>query len=282
MGIGQQKTQFWLLAIAGGLIAIQLSLTWKLNQDVSQKIVVGLYWVAVFSLLREKRHTLELESDIFSSLLGLSLLAFVLVRSLLMTSPDSIYDLSFFLAALGLALLASGVKGLHQYWKELTIVLAFDLPVGLLVYLVDISKFTAQCATFILSQLGFEVFRHGVNIVLPTGAIEVDPGCAGMESMVRLLQLAALFLVMFPTDVAKKILVPLVAVLIGFAVNAVRVALMAILVAYSNRTAFDYWHLGPGSQIFILISSLVFGGFCYFISQKGAPDNHEPMEASES
>jgi exosortase/archaeosortase family protein len=87
---------------------------------------------------------------------------------------------------------------------------------------------------------------------------------------------------MFPTDLAKKILVPVVAILVAFVVNGVRVALMAVLVAYSSQEAFEYWHTGTGSQIFFLITILIFGLFCYFISQKDDSDNHEPMEFSGS
>ncbi len=277
-----QNTQFWLLAITGGLIAVHLSLNWRLSGDINRVIISVLCWSAVLSLLWEKRHTLSLESGILSGLLGLLLIAFVLLRSLFMTSFDALFDLLPFIAGLGLAMLASGVKGLQQYWQELAIILAFTVPMEFLFASIPLSTFTAKFATFILSDLGFAVSRQGVNLILPTGAVEVNPGCSGVESILRLLQLAVLFLVMFPTKVAGKILVPLVAVLVAFVVNAVRVALMAILVAYSNQEAFHYWHQGTGSQIFVLISSLVFGLFCYFVRQKDAPEHQDPMEFSGS
>lgn len=277
-----QNTQFWLLAIAGGLIAIQASLSWRLTADFSQPSVSILCWGAVLSLLGEKRHKLNLESDFFSSLLGLLLIAFVLLRSLFMTSIDSLFYLSPFITALGLAMLASGVKGLKQYWLELIIVLALNVPVGLLTDRIDITTLTAKFATVILTYLGFEVIREGVNIILPTGAVEVVHGCSGLESMVQLLRLAVLFLVMFPTKLAKKILVPIVAVLVAFLVNVVRIALMAILVAHSSQETFEYWHTGAGSQIYFLISILIFGGFCYLVSQKDDPENHNPRELSGS
>ncbi len=258
-----QNTQFWLLAIAGGLIALQLSLSWRLSGDFNQVSISILYWGAVLSLIWEKRHTLSL-------------------KSFFITSFDALFDLSPLIIGLGLALLASGVKGLQQYWQELIIVLAFTIPVEFLIASIPLSTLTAKFAAFVLSDLGFEVSLQGVNIILPKGAVEVNPGCSGIEGIVRLLQLAVLFLVMFPTNLFKKILVPVVAVLVAFIVNAVRVALMAILVAYSNHEAFLYWHSGTGSQIFVLISSLVFGLFCYFISQKDHTDNHDPIELSGS
>lgn len=277
-----QTTQFWLLAIAGGLIAIHLTLTWRLTGDSSRISTTILCWVAVFFLLSEKHHTLRLESGIFSSLLGLLLIGFVLLRNLFLTSIDSFFDFSPFIAGLGLALLASGVKGLPQYWQELMIVFVFNLPVGLLVRTINISPLTAKFATTILSYIGFHPYLQGINILLPKGAVEVESGCSGMESITRMLQLSVLFLVMFPIDLTKKILVPVVAVLIAFVVNSFRVALMAILVAYSNPVAFEYWHKGTGSQIFILISSLVFGVFCYFVSKKDDSDDRDPMEISGS
>lgn len=276
-----QNTQFWLLVLAGGLIAVHLSLSWRITPNLSHLGIIVLGWGTVLSLLWEKRHSLTLESDVFSSLLGVLLIAFVLFRSWFVISFDAVFDISPFIAALGLAMVASGVKGLQQYWLELMIVLVINAPVGLLLGRVDLTMFTAKFATFILSHW-FEVSRQGVNVVLPSGAVEVNSGCSGLESIVRLLRLSVLFLVMFPTGLAKTILFPIVAVLVAFVVNGVRVALMAILVAYSSQEAFEYWHTGTGSEIFFMISILFFGLFCYFISKKDDPDNHEPMELSES
>lgn len=277
-----KNTEFWLLAIASGLIAVHLSLSWRLNTNLSELSMSLLCWGAVLSLLSDKRHTLKLESDFFSSLLGLLLIAFVLLRSLFITSIDPIFDFSPFIAALGLAMLASGVKGLRQYWLELIVIFAFSVPIELLLEGTDISTLTAKFANVILSYLGFEVSRQGVNIILPTGAVEVNRACSGFESIIRLLRLSVLFLVMFPINRAKIILVPIVAVLVAFVVNGVRVALMAFLVAYSSQEAFEYWHKGDGAQIFFLISTIIFGLFCYFVSKKDDSDNHEPMEFSGS
>lgn len=277
-----QNTQFWLLAIAGGLIAIHLSLSWRLSEDFSKLAISAFGWGAVLSLLSEKRRSLSYESDIFSSLVGVSLIAIVLVRSFFMTSFNSIFDFTPFVAALGLALLASGVKGLRQYWLELFIVFAVNAPIEWLLSGFDLSLLTAKFSAAILSYAGFENIRQGINITLPTGAVEVLPSCSGLESMVRLLRLSVLFLVMFPTNLTNKFLVPIVAVLIAFVVNGLRVALMALLVAYTDEETFYYWHLGGGSQIYFLISTVIFGGFCYFISQQNDSENSEPRELSES
>lgn len=241
-----------------------------------------LCWGAVFSLLWEKRRTLNLESDLFSSLLGLFIVSFVLLRSWFITKYDSFFEFTPLLSGLGVALLASGVKGLGQYWRELAIIVALNTPLGFLTDRIDITTLTAKFSTSVLYYLGFAVSRQGIFIYLPTGSVEVVHGCSGIESIVQLLRLALLFLVIFPTGLAQKILVPVAAVLVAFLVNGVRIALMALLVASSNQEAFEYWHTGSGSQVYFLISTLLFGWFCYSVSPKNEPDEHEPKGLSGS
>ena len=275
-----KNTQFWLLAIAGCLVGIHLSLSWKSEPNLSQLSMSILCWGAVFTLLSEKYRKLNLDSDVFSSLLGLLLIAFVLFRSLLMTSFDAVFELTPFIAGLGLAMLASGVKRLPQYWQELIVILALNAPLYFLVNRISIlSLYTAKFSTLILTYLGFQVYREGVYINLPNGIVEVAAGCSGWESIFPLLKLSVLFLVMFPTTLVQKILVPLVAIAIAFTVNGVRVAIMAALNSYSHPETFKYWHTGTGSQIFFLTSTLLFAGFCYFITQRKEIEQ-QPREIS--
>ena len=278
-----QNAQFWLLAIAGGLIATHLSLSWRHDSDLSHLSMSILCWGAVLSLLWEKRHTLKLESDVFSSFLGVLLIAFVLVRTLLMSSFDTIFTLSPFIAAIGLALVASGVKHLRQYWQELVIIFALNIPVELFVDRITIlAVYTAKFTTLLLSYLGIPFYSEGVNIILANGkAVEVAAGCSGWETIFPLLKLSVLFIILFPTGLVTKIFVPIVAFSIAFLVNGVRVTIMALLVGYSSRESFEYWHQGTGSQIFFLSATLLFGAFCYLVS-RNKEDEQEPRELSKS
>lgn len=272
-----QQPQFWLLAIAGGIVTIHLSLGWRSGADLNQLCLSILCWFAVATLLWDKRHNLSLQSDLFSSFIGFSLLGFVLLRSLWMTSFDNLFHFTPFIAAIGLALIASGVNKLHQYWQEILIVFVFSIPVDLLVNRIGIlAVYTANFASVILTYLGVVFHREGVNIILANGkAVEVAAGCSGWESIFPLLKLSVLFLVMFPTKTIQKILVPLAAVAIAFVVNGVRVAILAILHAYTTEATFKYWHIGTGSQVFFLTSALLFGGFCYLTSKTSSEHSDE-------
>ena len=70
---------------------------------------------------------------------------------------------------------------------------------------------------------------------------------------------------MLNTNKTQKGLLLVGAIIIGFTINGVRVALMAILVSSYNQEAFKYWHIGNGSLIFSTITVLTFGLYSHFL-----------------
>ncbi len=273
-----QNIRFWLSAITVGLNGIYLSLVWRLTENFSFLSISLVLLGTAFYLLWEKRAVLNLESDILSTFLGLLLIASVLIKSTVNPYFGLLFQISPLLSGLGVALLASGLKGLKQYSQVFILLSAISIPETLLLQLFDVSLITAKFAAFFLIHLGFDVSLQGVNLILPTGAVEVTPGCSGFENMIWLLRLAALFLILFPSTLWKKILVPIAAIVLGFLVNSARVALMAFLVAYSNQDAFKYWHEGDGAQVFSLISAFIFGALCYFLIFKNETSPSDSVE----
>ena len=254
-----QLPKLLLLGIAAGLMSLHLTLVWQ--QDYTNLWMTSLiFWGAISVLVSQQRHQLTLTSGRLASGLGTTILVVVLLKS---TSPTLNYLYLFpLLSALGLALLASGFRGLNQYYRELFSLFFFSVPRIVVSPLVDLSPLTAKFATFLLWYLGFDVSRYGVNIILPGGAVSVYSGCSGLATILELLALAVLLLVLFPTRRSHLTLVPLGAVFLGFFVNGIRVVVMAIASA-ANEEAFDYWHTGDGSLIFALIAQLLFGLFCF-------------------
>lgn len=271
-----KNAQFWLLSIGAGLIAIHITLTWK-SENPSLLGSSLLFWIAISSLIWEKRHNLNLESGILSSFLGLSIIAILLFKSASLTSFGGFLFLSPLIVALGLALLASGFRGLNQYRGELLVLFFLGAPKLLPSLLISqVTLLTAKLAAFILWYTGFEVTRSGMNIYLPTGSIEVASGCSGVQIIFQQLGLALIFILMFPLNRQQKILAPIVAATLGFIVNGVRVALMGVIVAKGNQEAFEYWHHGDGSLIFSMIAVIFFGLFCWFLLNMNEPKNKQP------
>ncbi|MFB8796341.1 MAG: cyanoexosortase A [Microcoleus sp.] len=258
-----QEPKYWLLGIAAGLIALHLTLTSRTeNTDLFGTML--LFWGVVCFLIWERHESLTLESGVFGSCFGASLIALILLKSSSISGYDFFIRATPFLSGISLALLASGTKGLKQYWQELLILAYTAIPPGLIGVFVNVALLTAKFSAFILHYLGFEVVRQGVFLVLEKGSVEVYHGCSGVNAILQVLGLALVFLLMFPTTVGQKIVVPIIAVLIGFIVNAARVALMAVLVSLSQPEAFKYWHEGNGSVIFSMIAVFIFGLFCWF------------------
>jgi cyanoexosortase A len=270
-----KKSNFWLFAIAVSLTIIQLNLHWKFIGSVDSLIIKGLFGATILNLVWRKRNSIKIESDLYSTLIGLFLIVFTLIKSVSLFWFESFFiKASAILLFLGLALIASGIKGLKQYWQEFIIML-LSLSDGLLISLVsakvDISILAAKASNFVLWYLGFAVSRQGVNVILPTGAIEIYPGCSGLNAMLLLFQLSLVFIFIFPINIFQKILLPIVAVFLAFIINISRLVLMTLLVAASNHQGFKYWHGEPGNQIFSTISILAFGFVCHWILKEKKP-----------
>ena len=260
---------FWLIATAAGLIAIHLTLNLRAEKYAHLALSI-VFWLAASSIVWDKRQQLKLGSGIFSCLLGALLMAGVLLKSG-MHPGEKFLGFSPFISALALALLASGIQGLKQYWRELLILFTLGVPRLLLPRLPDISPLTAKFSAFLLWYSGFQVTRQDSQIALPSGAVEVVPSCSGLNLIAYMLGLAVIYLVMFPSTLSQRFIVPLVAATIGFAVNGVRIALLAVLSTHANPQAFEYWHGNEGALLFVLAAVVLFGNFCLFLAGRWSP-----------
>lgn len=282
-----QKPTVWLLGTTAAMTALHLTLLSRSSDsELSQELFSTylLLWVAVGSLVWERRHLLALQSSPIATTIGGGLLLGLLCLSATLPTSGSFLRGFPLVMVLGLGLLASGIRGLRQYWKELLIfgLLTLNPLLKLGLDLINLPRLTAQVAAFMLWYTGFDIRLDGLSLLLPTGRVDVYGACSGVSSMLQMLYISVLFVVMVSLpSVIQSLLAVLLAVLIGFVVNAARVALMAVLVAFSQKSAFEYWHTGNGSLIFAAIAVGLFGLFCWVAflrtpqsaSDAGSPSN---------
>lgn len=261
-----QNHQFLLLVLAGSISGIFISTLWKTN-DSNFLAASVVYLASVASSIWEKRDKLTLESGFFATLCGLLLIALVFFNSLFAINSGIPIGILLFISALSLALVASGYKGLKQYWMELLALFFLSASKVLVPFIADISQLTASFSATLLLFTGFEVILSDYKVILPTGSIEVFPFCSGMDLILQMLGISILFFLTFPYNWSwvQKIIVPTLAATIGFIVNAIRIAIMAVLVAKGDNGAFQYWHGGDGSLVFSLAAVVPFGLFCWFL-----------------
>ncbi|MTF39140.1 cyanoexosortase A [Cyanobacterium aponinum UTEX 3222] len=251
---------------------INLFLLWK-AEDSAQFGLSALFFLGVGSMIWERRKNINLHTTIPALILGIIVLLFVLSKSTIgveATKHADIQRVLPFFVGLGCALIASGFQGLKQFKSELIILFFLGIPSFVLTGLIDqgivnIAIFTASTTAFLLSYLGFSVNLQGVYIHLPTGSVEVNTACAGVDLICYMLGLSVLAVEMFPIKKKYNLSIILGAIILAFFVNAIRVGLMAILVSKGNNEAFDYLHEGDGSLVFGMITVLIFGGFYWLL-----------------
>lgn len=270
--------QLLLLGIGTCLIAIHLGIAWK--GDYSNLFGSSIVFLAaISSLIWDRRHSLHLESGIIASICGSLLIALVFLISLFVTNSGLVLYVFPLIAAFGLALLASGFKGLKQYWVELFALFCLAASKVLTPYITDISPITAKFTALLLWCTGFKFEMSGQKILTETGGIDVYPGCSGMESIIQMLGLALIFMIMFSLNNKQKIFATIVAASLAFIVNAVRVALMAVIVSNGDQKAFVYWHEGDGSATFSIATVILFGLFCWLLLYFDSAKNKDVKES---
>jgi cyanoexosortase A len=258
-------SKYLLLAIAIGLAVIHLSLILRDDDPYTnpQNSSFIASWAAVGYFVWSRRERLPLCSSPSASLIGAALLSVVLFWSASLNHYVHFLKFSPLLSVVGVALLASGWRGLKFYWREL-LVLAFPAALSGVSRVIDISLPTADLAANLLLIAGFRTFQEGVVIFYQSGAIVVNPGCSGLVVIWHLLNLVLIYLLMFPTRRMYWILLPIAATFIAFFINGIRVALIALLSTPPDKVAFDYWHEGDGSMIFSMTSVILLGLLCHF------------------
>ena len=188
-----ENPKLWFMGTALGLMGLHINLTSRFGTAELLSISV-LFWSAVLYRLWKKSHSLSVEVGVFSRFIGIILIIVVLLKSIFIYSNDPFLKISPFISVLGLGIFSSGIKKLKQYQQELFILFVLVIPIKeVLSQLVDVATLTAKFATSLLWLLGFDVSRQGVYINLPTGVVEVIPGCDGRRSMARMLQIAVFF-----------------------------------------------------------------------------------------
>jgi exosortase/archaeosortase family protein len=102
---------------------------------------------------------------------------------------------------------------------------------------------------------GYAMTADGNILRMPNDALNVVSGCSGLYGITLLFVLAALVAALFPTTARQRVALFASSVLIGFLVNAARIAVLAVAVMRGEDTMFEYWHQGLGSMFFTIAST---------------------------
>ncbi len=252
-----------ILGIATVYMAVFIHL--NLSAGTYSHLAISATFIATAaSTLSDKRQKLQFNSNLLSIVMGAALLGFLLLQSIKNPGEKFVGFFPLF-SFIGLCTLASGLQEWRQYRQELIVFFFLGLPRLALALIPNLlAPITASFSAYLLWYTGVQVALQNNNIIrLPNGGVEVVPSCSGLNLMLYMLGVSVLFLVLFPTRQHQRIILPLVAMGLGFVVNGVRVALLAIFSTYPDQGIFEYWHSQGGALIFVCIAVVLFGGLCF-------------------
>jgi exosortase/archaeosortase family protein len=109
----------------------------------------------------------------------------------------------------------------------------------------------------------------GGVLQMPHESLVVVGGCSGLWTMTRLGVLAALVVALFPTTVRQRLVLAATAVILGFAFNAARIAILAATVLDHDEAGFDSWHQGAGAAWFTVATSAAAGLVWWLMLRRG-------------
>jgi cyanoexosortase A len=272
------KLEFWLLATWTSLIAINITLIIRLSSDIDEIAITILTWAVAILLAVRNRAKLKFESSPTAIAVGVLLIGWVLIKCLLIRRiTDMLFILTPVVGTLGVALIASGWKGVNYYWKPILLAATLGIPVAFLFPAIEkvipVDVFTAQFANSALWYGGVDVAQQGIRIVSQFGSVDVMKGCAGLPPILMLLRITLMFVLVFPVTRFHQWVLFSSAIVISFIVNSLRVALLVIVSAQDD--AFKYWHTGDGAQLFSVGSVLILLGLCNWLTRDDGDEYEE-------
>jgi exosortase/archaeosortase family protein len=176
------------------------------------------------------------------------------------------------LVLIGIAFSSWGYKFFRQFWCPVLLILSTAYPPLILSILgrlwkiltppLILEKLMAWAGSIYLKLFGLSVILDGTQLTLSSGGVNVLPGCNGFEMIVTIIAVTVLVGVAFKLDRAKILTLTFLGAILAIILNAGRIALMAIAVAYWGEHSFEFWHGFWGGQIF---ASVLFTMYYYLV-----------------
>lgn len=255
-----------LVLLGASLLCLQLVLCERVSFDEFR--FAGLCAAAFCFLIGPRMDSISMASGPWASAAGMALISFFLIR--VSGRPGALFaTVSPLFWGTGLALLASGFSGLRQYWREAIVLAAivvtpFVDTLALDLGGVDLAPTTAKTSALLLRLGGFQASARDVLVGLPTGWVVVSQGCSGLKTMYFLGGFSILVMLLYPVSgVIRRFSIVVVAVAMGFLVNAIRVALLALLAKPEHHRAFLFFHIQQGAMVFEILAIAAFLGVFY-------------------
>jgi cyanoexosortase A len=269
-----------LTGLALALLALHLVLANRVSFDDLRFALLAA--VALIALVSAAPSRISPKPGVAGPLAGFAIIAFGLWR--VCAQPGAlIVAISPIFWGLGLVLILSGGSGIAAYWREGLVVAGlvvtpFVETLSLELAGLDLAPLSARTTAFLLRLCGWDASARDVIVSLPDASIVVSQGCSGLKTAYFLSAFAVILLLVYPVaGFFRKVTILVSAAIVGYMVNAIRVAILSRLAAPGHESSFRFWHIQQGAMIFEILAVAVF----LLLVQGLLPRRKKPQPAIE-
>ena len=265
---GRHATPWWGYALAVAILILAflptvrwLVTTWLGDPYYSHGLVLPL--IAIALIWRRERTSAAKESPADDSrgwVWGPPLLAICFLGHIL-SLRRSLYSLSTLCLLVGLAAIALTLGGRRIVRRH-----AFPLALMLLIIPIPLleqwtpylARGVARAAAASAQVLGLSIERDGARLILPQAELVIGAPCSGINSLLALLALGALYAYALQGAILNRVILFLSAIPIALLSNYLRVMLLVIVAGTAGSGRMLTWlHDGSGAVLFALAAGLL-------------------------
>jgi cyanoexosortase A len=260
---GSNRRSLWLL-LAALLFTWATSVLMVAQLSPSIQLLNLMVWFGCATSLEDQLARLYPSPSRSSLAAGTALITYSLARGFAITSEHDRFIYMMIPAIItGLAMLNKPLAMLRMFRVPIVISLLFPISLRILTLEDAFVDITSTISWAILAAIGFDPVLEGNRISMPTGSVTIGGYCTGVDQIAICLVVAVIFLLVFPLQKWMNRLAAIaISIVSGFGVNAVRISLLAYLVAIPEKkgmSMFRFMHDSYGSLVFSLIAVGIFG-----------------------
>ncbi len=224
---------------------------WMHNPNYSHGVLIPAVSLVLLWLKRQTLRGLEVQP----SGLGLPLVFLGILIHLAGLRGDIVIlqGNSLIVVLLGLVLHFGGKRWLRQVAFPVCYLVFMNpfLPVFQNQVSFRLKQLAAGGAATVSGWLGILIQRDGMSLFLPTGAMRIENACSGMQSLISLMALGALFAYFARCGAARRVLLFLASIPIALVVNIIRISALCVVGNTSGiEVATGLFHDASGFVLF--------------------------------
>jgi exosortase/archaeosortase family protein len=239
------------------------SILWFTMQPLELQTFNLLLWLGILIALEDQLSNLWPKPSQASFFAGALILALLLSLSPWMINEQYGYVKYLLLPIIvvSMAFLSRPLGDLQLFKNPMLIAILLPLSKSIEVVISPVlNRLTALLTWILLYGLGFQTTLSGKDVLLQSGGVQIHTPCNGSNQLIFSVSIIIIFQLIFPLQKGFNIHKALIgATLSAIALNVLRIALLAYLTTWPNRSgmpAFDFFH-GHGGLLFSLVASAI-------------------------